>query len=40
MLVSVVSECGVAADDWRVSQVRVEKIIQTLVCQSWDEHDC
>jgi hypothetical protein len=34
MLVSVVTEhdvcCGVAADDWRVSKVRVDTIIQTV----------
>jgi hypothetical protein len=36
MLVSVVTEhdvcCGVAADDRRVSKVRIEPIIQTVVC--------
>ena len=36
MLVSVVTEhdvcCGVAADDRRVSKIRVEQIIQTVVC--------
>jgi hypothetical protein len=36
MLVSVVTEhdvcCGVAADDRRVSKIRVEQIIWTVVC--------
>jgi hypothetical protein len=36
MLVSVVTEhdvcCGVAADDRRVSEIRVETITQTIVC--------
>jgi hypothetical protein len=43
MLVSVVTEhdvcCGVAADDRRVSKVRVEKIIQTVVCLLWGERN-
>ena len=43
MLVSVVTEhdvcCGVAADDRRVSKVRVEPIIQTVVCLLWGERN-
>jgi hypothetical protein len=43
MLVSVVTEhdvcCGVAADDRRVSKVRVETIIQTVVCLLWGERN-
>jgi hypothetical protein len=43
MLVSVVTKhdvcCGVAADDRRVSKVRVEKIIQTVVCLMWGERN-
>ena len=43
MLVSVVTErdecCGVVADDRRASTVRVEKIMQTLVCVLWCERD-
>ena len=43
MLVGVVTECdvccGVAADDRRTLKVRVEKIIQTLVCLLRCERD-
>ena len=39
MLVSVVTErdvcCGVVADDRRASKVRVEKIMEALVCLVW-----
>ena len=41
MLVSVVTErdvcCSVAADDRRASKVRVEKIMQALICLLWCE---
>ena len=43
MLVSVVTErdgcCGVAADDRCASKVRVEMIMQVLVCLMWCERN-